>query len=98
AAMLEMDAPMGLYFPAAGQYWLMFPREADTHVLVYTMTRIGQVGAWSRYEFPFVVEDWAIAGDSLYLRSGDFVHRVDDAALGDEVVVSGDPPVRQVVP
>jgi len=85
AAMVEGGAPLGLYFPAAGQYWLMFPRESDTHVFVYTMTRIGQVGAWSRYEFPFVVEDWAIAGDSLYLRSGDFVHRVDEAVLGDEV-------------
>jgi len=85
AAMADGGAPLGLYFPAAGQYWLMFPRETDTHVFVYTMTRIGQVGAWSRYEFPFVVEDWAIAGDSLYLRSGDFVHRVDEAVLGDEV-------------
>lgn len=56
-----------------------------TTAFVYTMTRIGQVGAWSRYEFPFVVEDWAIAGDALYLRSGDFVHRVDEAVLGDEV-------------
>ncbi|KRG39095.1 hypothetical protein ARC78_14850 [Stenotrophomonas pictorum JCM 9942] len=98
AAMADGVAPLGLYFPAAGQYWLMFPRETDTHVFVYTMTRIGQVGAWSRYEFPFVVEDWAIAGDSLYLRSGDHVHRVDETVLGDEVMVGDDPPVPTVVP
>lgn len=101
AAMDTGAVPLGLYFPAAGQYWLMFPRETDTHVFVYSMTVIGQVGAWSRYEFPFVVEDWAIAGDSLYLRSGDCVHRVDEAVLGDEVVVlpsGGGDPVREVRP
>lgn len=56
-----------------------------TTVFVYSMTRMGQVGAWSRYEFPFVVDDWAIAGDELYLRSGDYIHRVDDSVTGDEV-------------
>lgn len=56
-----------------------------TQIFVYSMTRMGQVGAWSRYELPFVVDDWAIAGDSLYLRSGDFIHFVDDTEVGDEV-------------
>lgn len=67
----------------------------STLVYVYTMTRIGQVGAWSRYEFPFDISDWCIAGDALYVRSGDFIHRVDDAVVGDEVVVETG---RQVVP
>ncbi len=100
AAMLAAEAPLGLYFPAAGQYWLMFPDADQTEVFVYTMTRIGQVGAWSRYVFPFEVQDWAIAGDTLYLRSGDFIHRVDDAVLGDEILVDfgGELPVREVVP
>lgn len=57
----------------------------STMVFVYSMTQLGQVGAWSRYEFPFAIDDWAIAGDALYLRSGDFIHHVDDAAVGDEV-------------
>lgn len=98
AAMLAEAVPLGLYFPAAGQYWLMFPDDAQTEVFVYTMTRIGQVGAWSRYIFPFPVEDWAIAGDALYLRSGNFIHRVDDQVLGDEILIPGDPPVRSIVP
>jgi hypothetical protein len=56
-----------------------------TDVFVYSMTRIGQVGAWSRYVFPFAVEDWAVKGDDLYLRSGDSVRRYDDALVGDEL-------------
>ena len=79
--------PMALYYPAAGQYWLIFPRsdEGESHVFVYTMTRVGQVGAWSRYVFPFVIDDWAIRGDDLFLRSGNFIHRMDDTVVGDEV-------------
>lgn len=83
------SSPMALYFPAMGQYWLLFPfpddDEPETQVFVYSMTKVGSVGAWSRYAFPFVVDDWAIAGDSLYLRSGDYIHRVEEGALGDEV-------------
>jgi len=43
------------------------------------------VGAWSRYVFPFVIDDWAIRGDDLFLRSGNFIHRMDDQVVGDEV-------------
>lgn len=79
--------PMALYYPAQGQYWLIFPRPdgGDSHVFVYTMSRVGQVGAWSRYVFPFVISDWAIRGDDLFLRSGNFIHRIDDEVVGDEV-------------
>lgn len=97
AAMAEDDEPMSLYYPAAGQYWLMFDRmenlagedsepiyQAITEAFVYTMTGSGKTGAWSRYVFPFAVDDWCIAGDVLYLRSGDYIHRMDDDVIGDE--------------
>lgn len=79
--------PLALYYPAAGQYWLIFPRpvDGDSEVFVYSMTQVGAVGAWSRYVFPFVIEDWAIRADNLYLRSGDRIHRIEDDAVGDEV-------------
>lgn len=77
--------PRGLYFPAAGQYWLMFAKDGQTEVFVYTMTQIGQVGAWSRYVFPFEVHTWAIQGDALYLRSADRIYRMVDGAIGDEL-------------
>ncbi len=79
-------APMALYYPAAGQYWLMFPKTADneTECFIYTMTSVGSVGAWSRFLFPYAITDWAIRGDALYLRSGDFIYRYDDELVGDE--------------
>lgn len=84
AALAEMDAPMALYHPAAGQWWLLFPVDGETTAFVYTMTRVGEVGAWSRYLLPYEVQDWAIKGDSLYLRSGDYIYRIDDDVMGDE--------------
>lgn len=56
-----------------------------TTAFVYSMTSVGQVGAWSRYVFPFVIDDWAIRGDDLFLRSGSNIHKMDDDVVGDEV-------------
>jgi len=68
-----------------------------TTAFVYTMTRVGQVGAWSRYVFPFAVDDWAIRGDDLYLRSGDYIHRMDDEVVGDEVTPGNVVPFEGVI-
>lgn len=69
-----------------------------TSILVYSMTKLGSVGAWSRYELPFATDDWAIAGNSLYLRSGDFIHRLDGSVVGDEVGVPGEVWQFEIVP
>lgn len=45
-------------------------------VMVYTLSQIGQVGAWSRYIFPFPIDDWTQEGDDLYVRDGDTVYRI----------------------
>lgn len=58
-----------------------------TQVFVYTMNRIGQVGAWTRYEFPFSVDDYTILGEDLYLRDGDTIRRIDKSRESDEMVV-----------
>lgn len=58
---------------------------ADSTTFVYTMNRTGQVGAWSRYVFPFSVDAFAQLGDDLYIRHGDEVSRVVEGALADEV-------------
>lgn len=60
----------------------------STTVFVYTMNRVGSVGAWSRYTFPFDIDDFAQLGDDLYIRSGDDILRVDENVTTD---YAGDP-------
>jgi len=77
---------IGTYFPSAGQYWLAIPNfqaatgtyvnpPADgtgtTTIFVYTMNRVGEVGAWSRYLIPVVMQDFAQFGNALYIRALD---------------------------
>lgn len=47
-------------------------------VMVYTITQVGQVGAWSRYVFPFAIDDWTQEGDDLFVRDGDRVFRLSE--------------------
>ena len=53
-------------------------------ILVYSISATGQVGAWSRYTIALNIDDWCIAGDDLYLRSGDYIHVFDRDEVGDE--------------
>ncbi len=53
---------------------------------VYTMSELGGVGAWSIYEFPWVIDSTAMLGDTLYLRSGDAVYAVSPSVLDDEII------------
>lgn len=58
---------------------------ADSTVFVYTMTRAGKAGAWSRYVFPFSVDAFTQLGNHLYIRHGDEVSIVRESADTDEV-------------
>ena len=58
------------------------PNKTTTYV--YSMTNLGQVGAWSFYEFPWLVEAHAMLGNDVYLRSGDSVFIVDPERLEDQ--------------
>lgn len=93
--------PIATYFPSAGQYWLAFPGWPDsgffqnpgtsqtTNVFVYTMNRVGEVGAWSRYLFPFVIENFCQNGNDLYIRcntagqTGSDIVKIDVSAMQD---------------
>lgn len=90
AAVADGVDPLGTYYPSAGQYWLAFPQPnadggARTVVFVYSMTRAGKVGAWSRYIFPFLIEAFAQLGNDLYIRHGDTIGRVSEQVAHDEV-------------
>lgn len=60
----------------------------QSQFFIYSISSVGQVGAWSRYVLPFATDEWCFAGESLYVRSGDYIHVLDDEVLGDEVLPS----------
>lgn len=74
------DDPLGLFHPGTGQYWCIFGNEA----FVLTMNGGSNDMNWSTYTFPSEISDWTILDGSLYLRSGDLVWRLDDAATVDD--------------
>jgi hypothetical protein len=72
--------PISLYYPARGQYWLIFGPQA----FVLTVNGNNQK-SWSRYVFPDAITDWTLAGEVLYLRSaGNLVWEFDPATLIDD--------------
>ncbi|MGA0588094.1 hypothetical protein ACO2Q2_13335 [Dyella sp. KRB-257] len=80
------DDPLATYLPALGQYWLAFPIAGppeSTEVFVYTINRVGQAGKWSRYLFPFRIDNFATQDKTLLIRSGDDVLAYDSTAVTD---------------
>jgi hypothetical protein len=75
------EIPFALFWPAMGQYWLIFGDEA----FVLTMNGGAKDQSWSRYTFPDDLTYWAILDGDLYLRAGDLVWRVDPSELQDDV-------------
>lgn len=80
AGMGDIDDIISLFFPGAGQYWLIFGAEA------FVLTMNGGKGdmSWSRYVFPSVIDDWTISDTDLFLRSGDKVWKFDATILIDD--------------
>jgi hypothetical protein len=60
------DVPFGLFFRAAGQYWVI---NGDT-AYVFTLSKTARISAWSIYEFPWDISDAAELDGLLYFRSG----------------------------
>jgi len=79
------EVPISLYYPGAGQYWLIFGDEA----FVLTMNGGKADMSWSRYVFPSDIDDWTILDEDLLLRSGNKIWRVSELAERDDQV--GDP-------
>lgn len=81
AAIRSGIIPFALFWPGAGQYWLIFGAEA----FVLTMNGGNKDQSWSRYVFPRALTYWAILEGDLYLRAGELVWRMDPDALADDV-------------
>ncbi len=71
--------PRGLFNTGTGQYWLLFGAEA----IVLSINGNNSM-SWSRYTFPGVITDWTVDNGVLYLRAGDLVWTLDEAALTDD--------------
>ena len=86
--------PVAIYHPTAGQYLLAFSGwredgQPGSTIFVYTMTKVGSVGAWSQYVFPFAsIDGFTQLGRDIYIRAGDDVLRFDETVDKDFV---GDP-------
>lgn len=52
---------------------------------VFVCTLNGGKPKWSRYTYPFAIEAFTQLGDDLYIRHGDFVNKVSEDAVADEV-------------
>jgi len=75
-------APISLYYPGRGQYWLIFGPQA------FVLTINGEKGtrSWSRYIFPDSITDWTLLNGTLFLRTaGNLVLSLDATALQDDV-------------
>lgn len=76
----DNDDIISLFFPGAGQYWLIFGAEA----FVLTINGGKSDMSWSRYVFPSAIDDWTINDTDLFLRSGDKVWKFDADILIDD--------------
>lgn len=79
-ALTSDDNALSLYWPAMGQYWIVFGDEA----FVLTINA-AKKKSWSRYVFPEDITDFTLDGNTLVLRAGDKVWEVDDETLLDDV-------------
>lgn len=55
----------------------------NSTVFVYTLNQVGQPGKWSRFIFPFPIDDFTQLNDKLYIRSGDDILHYDLDSLTD---------------
>lgn len=72
------------------------PQTGPTTAFVYSISAVGKIGAWSRYEFPFPVSAAVIAEDAqgntvLAVRSNDRIIYIHDNYLRDNMTWTGDP-------
>jgi hypothetical protein len=54
-------------------------------VWVYSFSRTSKVSAWSKFTFPFTIDDACVLNQELYVRTGNDVYKVSDAVYKDGV-------------
>lgn len=73
-------AVRSFFYRGGGQFWTMVGSQT---AFVYSFSRTGKISAWSRYTFPFAIDDLTELDGDLYMRSGNAVYVLDEAAYTD---------------
>lgn len=81
AGIASTDDPLSIYYPKLGQFWCV----NTTTAWVYSFSRASKVSAWSKFTFPFSVDDACVLNQELYVRTGNDVYKVTDAVTKDGV-------------
>lgn len=81
ASVSAADDPLSLYYPKLGQFVCF----NGTFAWVYSFSRTSKISAWSKYTFPFSIDDATVLNQQLYVRNGDDVYRLSDSTYKDGV-------------
>jgi hypothetical protein len=81
ADIASTDDPISIYYPKLGQFVCFNGNRA----WVYSFSRASKISAWSKYTFPFSVDDVTVLNQELYVRTGNDVYKVTDAVTKDGV-------------
>lgn len=73
-------SPKSFYFYGTGQYVCAI----GNRLFVYSISRTAKIAAWSQYFLSQTVDAFAELGQELYIRSGDSVYKLDEAASTDD--------------
>ena len=78
-SLLANSEVKAFYFRGGGQYWAMIGDSA----YVYSFSRTSKISAWSKYTFPFEIDDVTELDGDLYFRSGNSVFLFNENAYND---------------
>jgi hypothetical protein len=81
ADIVASDDPISIYYPKLGQFWSI----NGTRAWVYSFSRASKISAWSKFTFPFTIDDACVLNQELYVRTGNDVYKVTDAVTKDGV-------------
>lgn len=73
------DDPLSIYYPKLGQWMCINGSTA----WVYSFSRTAKLSAWSKFTFPFTIDDATILNQELYVRTGNDVYKVDSTVFKD---------------
>lgn len=80
-AFATTDDPISIYYPLLGQWWCINGATA----WVYSFSRTSKLSAWSKFTFPFTIDDATVLDQELYVRTGNDVYKVSTSVTKDGV-------------